>query len=64
MLESRLERTDRERLNAECELQDLLQHNTVLEADLAAAKRQLEEARLEMEKRKFYITYIIDETGL
>lgn len=45
--------TEDGRLNAECELQDLLQHNTVLEADLASFKIQLEEAQREIKKRKF-----------
>ncbi|KAJ8722216.1 hypothetical protein PYW08_004618 [Mythimna loreyi] len=45
LLETRLGHTESKRLNAECELQDLLQHNTVLEADLTAVKRQLEEAQ-------------------
>lgn len=51
MLETRLEHTESKRLNAECELQDLLQHNTVLEADLATVKIQLEEAQKALQKR-------------
>lgn len=51
MLETRLGHAESKRLNAECELQDLLQHNTVLEADLAALKRQLEEAQKALQNR-------------
>ncbi|KAJ0176494.1 hypothetical protein K1T71_007673 [Dendrolimus kikuchii] len=51
LLEARLEHTESERLNAECELQDLLQHNTVLEADVVALRKQLEEAQRELEKQ-------------
>ncbi|XP_047990893.1 huntingtin-interacting protein 1 isoform X4 [Leguminivora glycinivorella] len=52
LLEVRLGHTERERLSAECELQDLLQHNTVLEADLTAARIQLQEAQKEIEKQR------------
>lgn len=51
MLESKIELVESKRLNAECELQDLLQHNTVLEADLAAVKKQLQDAKKALEKR-------------
>lgn len=47
--------TESERLNAECELQDLLQHSNVLETDLAAVRRQLEEAQKELEKGQLII---------
>ncbi|XP_063624207.1 huntingtin-interacting protein 1 isoform X2 [Cydia splendana] len=52
LLEVRLGHTERERLSAECELQDLLQHNTVLEADLTAARIRLQEAQAEIEKQR------------
>lgn len=52
MLEGRLQHAEGKRLNAECELQDLLQHNTILEADVAALRKQLEEAKVQLEKRK------------
>lgn len=54
MLQARLEQTDNKRLNAECELQDLLQHNQVLEADLGALKKQLEDTQKMLEQRKLY----------
>lgn len=53
MLEAKVETAESKRLNAECELQDLLQHNTVLEADVLALKKQLEEAKTQLEKRKY-----------
>lgn len=53
MLEAKVERTENQRLNAECELQDLLQHNTILEVDVASLKKQLEEAKKELEKREY-----------
>lgn len=57
MLQARLEQTDNKRLNAECELQDLLQHNQVLEADLGALKKQLEDTQRMVEKRKLLCAY-------
>ncbi|CAG9786866.1 unnamed protein product [Diatraea saccharalis] len=50
-LEAKLNIADNRRLNAESELQDLLQQNSVLEADLATLKIQLEEAKKEIEKQ-------------
>jgi hypothetical protein len=51
-LEAKLEISDNKRLTAESELQDLLQQNTVLEADIATLKIQLEETKKELENRK------------
>lgn len=53
-MQTRLEHTDSKRLNAECELQDLLQHNQVLEADLGALKKQLADTQKMLEQRKFF----------
>ncbi|KAL4719384.1 hypothetical protein ACJJTC_014820, partial [Scirpophaga incertulas] len=55
-LESRLEIVDNRRLNAESELQDILQQNTVLEADIATLRIQLEEAKKDLETRKTHWT--------
>lgn len=52
MLATRLDHVEKEKLNAECELQDLLQHNSVLEDNVAALKKELEEARKEIKDRK------------
>lgn len=46
-------------MNAECELQDLLQQNTVLEADMASLKIQLDEANALIKKRKYSFVLII-----
>ncbi|XP_026327310.1 huntingtin-interacting protein 1-related protein isoform X2 [Hyposmocoma kahamanoa] len=51
MLQVRLEQTDNKRLNAECELQDLLQHNQVLEADLGVLRKQLEDTQKMLEQQ-------------
>ncbi|KAM3965121.1 huntingtin interacting protein 1 isoform 1-T1 [Aphomia sociella] len=64
MLEARLEHTESKRLNVECELQDLLQHNTVLEADLMAVKKQLDEARKELETQKANVVKYAGEAAL
>ncbi|XP_031766263.2 huntingtin-interacting protein 1 isoform X2 [Galleria mellonella] len=64
MLIARLEQSDTKRLNVECELQDLLQHNTVLEADLTAVKMQLEEARRELETQKSKVVQCAGEAAL
>ncbi|KAI8436986.1 hypothetical protein MSG28_010389, partial [Choristoneura fumiferana] len=64
LLEVRLGHTERERLSAECELQDLLQHNTVLEADLTAAKIQLQEAQAELEKQRLKLVTSASATAL
>ncbi|VVC97514.1 unnamed protein product, partial [Leptidea sinapis] len=64
LLEARLEHTEEGRLNAECELQDLLQQNTVLEADLATLKIQLEEAQNEIKKQSSKILSCAGEAAL
>ncbi|XP_059052001.1 huntingtin-interacting protein 1 [Achroia grisella] len=64
MLEVRLQHSDTKRLNVESELQDLLQHNTVLEADLTAVKMQLEEARKELETQKSKVVQCAGEAAL
>ncbi|XP_061716356.1 huntingtin-interacting protein 1 isoform X2 [Cydia pomonella] len=64
LLEVRLGHTERERLSAECELQDLLQHNTVLEADLTAARIQLQEAQAELEKQRLKLVTIASAAAL
>ncbi|CAK1551233.1 unnamed protein product [Leptosia nina] len=64
LMEARLMHIEEGRLNAECELQDLLQHNTVLEADLASLKIQLEEAQLEIKKQNAKILSCASEAAL
>ncbi|XP_045516609.1 huntingtin-interacting protein 1 isoform X1 [Pieris brassicae] len=64
LVEARLMHTEEGRLNAECELQDLLQHNTVLEADLASLKIQLEEAQREIKKQNAKIIGCAGEAAL
>ncbi|XP_075978441.1 huntingtin interacting protein 1 isoform X2 [Anticarsia gemmatalis] len=64
MLENRLEHVETKRLNAECELQDLLQHNTVLEADLAAVKKQLEDAQKALDKQTSRLVTCAGEAAL
>lgn len=51
-MEARLSHIEAERLNAECELQDLLQHNTVLDADLSTVRKQLEVAQRKIDERE------------
>ncbi|XP_041979253.1 huntingtin-interacting protein 1-related protein isoform X2 [Aricia agestis] len=63
-LEARLLHTESERLNAECELQDLLQQNTILEADMAALKIQLEEANAEIKKKTSRLVGCASEVAL
>ncbi|XP_026739125.1 huntington interacting protein related 1 isoform X2 [Trichoplusia ni] len=63
LLETRLEHTESKRLNAECELQDLLQHNTVLEADLATVKIQLEEAQKALQKQTARLVTVAGEAA-
>ncbi|XP_026762045.1 huntingtin-interacting protein 1 isoform X5 [Galleria mellonella] len=46
------------------EKEDLLQHNTVLEADLTAVKMQLEEARRELETQKSKVVQCAGEAAL
>lgn len=64
MLETKVELSETKRMNAECELQDLLQHNTVLEADLSTAKKQLEETRKAMEKQSSRLVSCAGEAAL
>ncbi|XP_022837807.1 huntingtin-interacting protein 1 isoform X5 [Spodoptera litura] len=64
LLETRLGHAESKRLNAECELQDLLQHNTVLEADLAAVKRQLEEAQKALQNQTTRLVTCAGEVAL
>nr|XP_049694410.1 huntingtin-interacting protein 1 isoform X1 [Helicoverpa armigera] len=64
LLETRLGHAESKRLNAECELQDLLQHNTVLEADLSAVKRQLAEAQKALEEQKSRLVTCAGEAAL
>ncbi|XP_013145195.1 PREDICTED: huntingtin-interacting protein 1 isoform X2 [Papilio polytes] len=64
MICARLEHTETERLNAECELQDLLQHNTVLEADVASLKAQLEEAQSEIKRQRSRVLCCAGEAAL
>ncbi|XP_050557874.1 huntingtin-interacting protein 1 isoform X6 [Spodoptera frugiperda] len=64
LLETRLGHAESKRLNAECELQDLLQHNTVLEADLAALKRQLEEAQKALQNQTTRLVTCAGEVAL
>ncbi|KPI95664.1 Huntingtin-interacting protein 1 [Papilio xuthus] len=64
MICARLEHTETERLNAECELQDLLQHNTVLEADVASLKAQLEEAQSEIKRQRCRMLSCAGEAAL
>ncbi|KAM3965123.1 huntingtin interacting protein 1 isoform 3-T3 [Aphomia sociella] len=46
------------------EKEDLLQHNTVLEADLMAVKKQLDEARKELETQKANVVKYAGEAAL
>ncbi|XP_037868330.1 huntingtin-interacting protein 1 isoform X2 [Bombyx mori] len=62
--EARIEHVEHMRLNAECELQDLLQNNSVLEADVAALKRQLDEAQRELEKQRLEAVTCVGEAAL
>ncbi|KPJ08588.1 Huntingtin-interacting protein 1 [Papilio machaon] len=64
MICARLEHTETERLNAECELQDLLQHNTVLEADVASLKAQLEEAQSDIKQQRSRVLSCAGEAAL
>nr|XP_049694416.1 huntingtin-interacting protein 1 isoform X3 [Helicoverpa armigera] len=48
----------------EHEMQDLLQHNTVLEADLSAVKRQLAEAQKALEEQKSRLVTCAGEAAL
>nr|XP_026499773.1 huntingtin-interacting protein 1 isoform X4 [Vanessa tameamea] len=64
LIEARLEHTENERLNAECELQDLLQQNTILEADMGSLKIQLEEAKLAVKKQTSKLVSCAGETAL
>lgn len=61
MLATRLEHVEKEKLNAECELQDLLQHNTVLEDNVAALKKELEDARKEIQDRESHFINCMHE---
>ncbi|CAK1580482.1 unnamed protein product [Parnassius mnemosyne] len=63
-INARLEHTETERLNAECELQDLLQQNTVLEADVASLKAQLQEAQMEIKRQTSRLVTCAGETAL
>ncbi|XP_047533561.1 huntingtin-interacting protein 1-related protein isoform X1 [Vanessa atalanta] len=64
LIEARLEHTESERLNAECELQDLLQQNTILEADMGSLKIQLEEAKQAVKKQTSKLVSCAGETAL
>ncbi|CAH0715383.1 unnamed protein product, partial [Brenthis ino] len=64
LLEARLEHTENERLNAECELQDLLQQNTILEADMGSLKIQLEEANVTIKKQSSKLVACAAESAL
>ncbi|XP_068633552.1 huntingtin-interacting protein 1 [Battus philenor] len=64
MVSARLEHTETERLNAECELQDLLQHNTVLEADVASMRAQLQEAKAEIKRQTSRLVTCASEAAL
>ncbi|XP_046965545.1 huntingtin-interacting protein 1 isoform X4 [Vanessa cardui] len=64
LIEARLEHTESERLNAECELQDLLQQNTILEADMGSLKIQLEEAKQAIKKQTSKLVSCASETAL
>ncbi|XP_038220524.1 huntingtin-interacting protein 1 isoform X2 [Zerene cesonia] len=64
LVEARLMHIEQGRLNAECELQDLLQQNTVLEADMASLKIQLEEAHREIKKQNSKIVTCAGEAAL
>ncbi|XP_037294301.1 huntingtin-interacting protein 1 isoform X2 [Manduca sexta] len=64
LMESRFERAEEKRLNAESELQDLLQHNSVLEADLVDVKRQLLEAQEQLEKQRLAIVSCASDAAL
>ncbi|XP_053609898.1 huntingtin-interacting protein 1 isoform X2 [Plodia interpunctella] len=52
LMEARLEHTESKRMSIECELQDLLQHNSVLEADVSILKKQLEDAQRQLELQR------------
>ncbi|XP_050351090.1 huntingtin-interacting protein 1 isoform X2 [Nymphalis io] len=64
LIEARLEHAESERLNAECELQDLLQQNTILEADMGSLKIQLEEAHQAVKKQTCRLVSCAGETAL
>ncbi|XP_052741458.1 huntingtin-interacting protein 1 isoform X2 [Bicyclus anynana] len=64
LTEARLEHTESERLTAECELQDLLQQNTVLEADMASLKIQLDEANALIKKQSWRLVACAGESAL
>ncbi|XP_045772403.1 huntingtin-interacting protein 1 isoform X4 [Maniola jurtina] len=64
LTEARLKHTESERLTAECELQDLLQHNTVLEADMASLKIQLDEANALIKKQSWRLVACAGESAL
>ncbi|CAG5045166.1 unnamed protein product [Parnassius apollo] len=64
MINARLEHTETERLTAECELQDLLQQNTVLEADVASLKAHLQEAQVEIKRQTSRLVTCASETAL
>ncbi|XP_039752919.1 huntingtin-interacting protein 1 isoform X3 [Pararge aegeria] len=64
LTEARLEHTETERLTAECELQDLLQQNTVLEADMASLKIQLDEANALIKKQSSRLVACAGESAL
>ncbi|CAH2048721.1 unnamed protein product, partial [Iphiclides podalirius] len=64
IVNARLEHTETERLNAECELQDLLQHNTVLEADVASLKAQLQDAQAEIKRQTSRLVTCAGEAAL
>ncbi|CAG9561748.1 unnamed protein product [Danaus chrysippus] len=64
LTEARLEHTESERLTAECELQDLLQQNTIMEADLMALKIQLDEKDQLIKKQASKILACATEAAL
>ncbi|XP_061383587.1 huntingtin-interacting protein 1 isoform X1 [Danaus plexippus] len=64
LTEARLEHTESERLTAECELQDLLQQNTIMEADLMSLKIQLDEKDQLIKKQASKILACATEAAL
>lgn len=64
MFEARLSHVETEKLSAECELQDLLQNNTALEADLTAVRIQLEEAQRRIDERECFVFHNLLEANL
>ncbi|XP_060803446.1 huntingtin-interacting protein 1 [Amyelois transitella] len=64
LMEARLGHTESERMTVECELQDLLQHNSVLEADVSNLKKQLEDAQRLLETQRANIVKCAGEAGV